>query len=182
MYEIVNDKSKVLKLQSDPTTCRENKLQRFFSSLKNKYFFTKDVYDNIYHCRSKPARIYGNPKTHKVRSKIDKLTFRTIVSSIGASNYKLTKFLRKLLNPIIPSQHCATDSLSFCKEIQEAIEFNKFMISHDICNFFTNIPLKETIKLAVNLLFEKRPEIRITRKQLAKLFEYTTSRTHFLLK
>ena len=52
--------------------------------------------------------------------------------------------------------------------------------SYDVCNLFTNISLKETIKLAVNLIFEKRPEIRITRKQLTKLFEFATSRTHFL--
>ena len=62
MYEIVNDTSKFLKLRSDPTTCRENKLQRFLRSLKNKDFFTKDVYDNMYPCGSKPARIYGNPR------------------------------------------------------------------------------------------------------------------------
>ena len=79
-------------------------------------------------------------------------------------NYKLAKFLGELLNPIIPSEHCVTDSFSLCKEIQELSAFNKFMISYDVCNLFTNIPLKETIKLAVNLIFEKRPEIRVTRK------------------
>ena len=180
MYKIVNDAPNFLKLWSDLSLCRGNKLQRFVSSLKNKYFFTNDVYDNIYHCRSKPARINGNPKAHKVKSKIHKLTFCIIVSSIDTYNYKLANFLAELLNPIIPSQHCATDSLLFCKEIQEAIAFKKFLISYDVCNFFTNIPLKEMIKLAVNLIFEKHPEIRITRKQLANLFEFTTSRTHFL--
>ena len=32
----------------------------------------------------------------------------------------------------------------------------------------------------MNLIFKKRPEIRVTRKQLTKLFEFVTSRTHFL--
>ena len=54
------------------------------------------------------------------------------------------------------------------------------MISYDVCNLLTNIPLKETIKLALNLIFEKRPEIRIPRKQLTKLLEFAPSRTHFL--
>ena len=57
MYEIVNDTSKPLKLRSDPTICRENKLQRFLRNLKHKDFFTKDVYDNIYTCGSKPVSI-----------------------------------------------------------------------------------------------------------------------------
>ena len=47
MYEVVNDTSNFLKLRSDPTIYRENKLQRFLRSLNNKDFFTKDVYDNI---------------------------------------------------------------------------------------------------------------------------------------
>ena len=54
------------------------------------------------------------------------------------------------------------------------------MISYDVCNLFKNVPLKETIKLAVNLIFEKCPEIRITKKQLTNLFEFATSGTHFL--
>ena len=54
------------------------------------------------------------------------------------------------------------------------------MIYYDVCNLFTNIPFKETIKLAVKLTLKKRPEIRITRKQLTKLFEFATSETRFL--
>ena len=54
------------------------------------------------------------------------------------------------------------------------------MIPYDVSNLFTNIPLKETIKLAVNLIFEKCPEIRITKKQLTNLFEFATSGTHSL--
>ena len=57
MYEIVIDKSKILKLRSDPTICREDKLQGFLQSLKNKDFFNKDVYDNRYSYESKSARI-----------------------------------------------------------------------------------------------------------------------------
>ena len=105
-----------MKFQFDTTICRENKLQRFSHSLKNKIFFTKDIYDNIYPCESKLARIYGNPKAHKLKSKTDQLTFRPIVSSIGTYNYKLAKYLGKLFNPIISSQHCATDFFSFAKK------------------------------------------------------------------
>ena len=64
IYDIVNDESKFLKLSSDPTLRRERKLQRFLRILKNKDFFTKEQYDNIYPCGSQPARIYSTPKTH----------------------------------------------------------------------------------------------------------------------
>ena len=64
IYDIVNDESKFLKLSSGSTLRWEGKLQRFLRILKNKDFFTKEQYDNIYTCGSQPARIYGTPKTH----------------------------------------------------------------------------------------------------------------------
>ena len=142
MNEIVNDSSKLLKLRSNSTICRENKLKN-----------SKD--DNIYLYGFRSDRKHGNLKTHKLKSKTDEWTFRPIVSSMGTYNYELEKCFGKLLNPIIPSQHCATDSLAFCVEIQKVSGFNQFMISYDLCSLFTNIPLKETIKLAVNLIFKK---------------------------
>ena len=54
------------------------------------------------------------------------------------------------------------------------------MISYDVCSLFTSIPLKETIDIAVNLIFDKYPDLKITRQKLKKLFEFATSGTHFL--
>ena len=129
MYVSVNDASKFLKLSSDPTLCREGKLQRFLRSLKNKDFFTKEQFDTIYPCSSQPARIKGTPKTHKLKPPTDTLTFRPIVSSIGTYNYNLAKFLTGMLYPVIPTEYCAKDSFSFCKEIQEKSSSNKVTIS-----------------------------------------------------
>ena len=107
IYDIVNGESKFLKLSSDPTLRREGKLQRFLCILKSKDFFTKEQYDNIYPSGSQPARIYGTPKTHKLKSSTDILTFRPIVSSIGTYNYNLAKFLTDMLDPVIPTEYCA---------------------------------------------------------------------------
>ena len=54
------------------------------------------------------------------------------------------------------------------------------MISYDVCSLFTSIPLKETIDIAVNLLFEHKPGFKITKNELKKLFNSATSGTHFL--
>ena len=56
---------------------------------------------------------------------------------------------------------------------------NKLQRCYNVCNVFTNTPHKQTIKLALNLIFEKRSELRTARKQLRT--EFVTSRTHFLL-
>ena len=107
IYDTANGESKFLKLSSDPILRREGKLQRFLCILKSKDFFTKEQYDNIYPCGSQPARIYGTPMTHKLKSSRDILTFRPIVSSIRTYNYNLAKFLTDLLDPVILTEYCA---------------------------------------------------------------------------
>ena len=56
---------------------------------------------------------------------------------------------------------------------------NKFLISY-VCSLFTSIPLQETIDIAVDLLFEYNPNFKITQNELRKLFDFSTSGTHFL--
>ena len=85
-----------------------------------------------------------------------------------------------MLDPLIPTEYCAKDSFSFCKEVQEVSSSNKFTISYEVCSLFTSIPLKKTIDVAVNLIFDKYPDLKITRQKLKKLFEFATSGTHFL--
>ena len=168
-YDIVNDASKFLKLSSDPTLRREGNLQRFLSTLKNKYFFTKEQCDNIYAFDSQPARIHSIPKKHTLKSSADILTFRPIVSSIGTYHYNLTKFLTDMLGPVIPTEYYAKDSFSFCKEIQEVSSL--FMILYDVFSQKKLIRLKEIIDRAINLIFDQYPDLKITRQELKKLFQ-----------
>ena len=46
---------------------------------------------------------------------------------------------------------------------------NKCMVSYDVTSLFTNIPLEETINLLIDLLFEAKPDLKISRKDLQKL-------------
>ena len=85
-----------------------------------------------------------------------------------------------LLEYLIPTEYCAKNSFSFCKEVQEVSFSNKFMISYDVYSLFTSIPLKETIDIAINLIFGKYLDLKIRRQELKKLFQFVTSETHFL--
>ena len=77
-----------------------------------------------------------------------------------SKNYK---FLTDMLDPVVPTEYCAKDSFSFCKEIQEVSSSNIFMISYNVCSLFTSILLKETIDIAVNLIFDKYPDLKTAR-------------------
>ena len=96
---------------------REGRLQRFLRKIRKNGHLSPGVYENIYPSGSQPARIYGLPKMHKPRGPNSILPFRPIVSSIETYNYELAKFLCNLLEPHIPSEHCALDTFTFVREI-----------------------------------------------------------------
>jgi len=55
---------------------------------------------------------------------------------------------------------------------------NKFMVSFDVESLFTNIPLEESINLAVKYITENT-SISLTSKELRDLFSIATAQTHF---
>ena len=138
------------------------------------------MYKEIYLCVSQPATIYGLRKTHKMLFDCDDFALSPINSSIGTYNYNLAKFLTELLDPVISKEHCAKDSFSFCEEMQR-ISSNNFLVSYDVFSLFTSIPLQETIQIAVELIFQNNPQLKVTKRELKQLFNFVTSGTHFIL-
>ena len=62
-----------------------------------------------------------------------------------------------------PFKHSTKDFRSL--RIASLRATNKFLISYDVCSLFTGIPLKETIDIAANLLFEHNPDFKITKNE-----------------
>ena len=105
---------------------------------------------------------------------------RPIVSSIGTFNYNLAHFLCDLLSPLVPNDYSCKDTFSFVSQIKNSNLSKKFLVSYDVTRLFTNIPLQETIDIAINLIFNHNPNLNITKKELKKLFLFATSQTHFV--
>ena len=117
---------------------------------------------------------------HKMLFESDDFSLGPIISSIGTYNYNLAKFLTEPLHPVIPKEHCAKDSFSFCEEIQQVSNNDNFLVSYDVCSLFTSIPLQETIEIAVELIFENNPQLKVRKRELKQLFNFDTSGTHFI--
>ena len=49
--------------------------------------------------------------------------------------------------------------ISFVEDMKQVSLNNKFLVSYDVVSLFTNIPLNETIDLAVNLIKAKDSSI-----------------------
>ena len=115
---------------------------------------------------SAPTRIYGTPKMHKFSSSDLFPKLRPIVSSIGAFNYNLARFLCDLPSPLVPNDSFCKDNFSFLFRTKNANFSKKVLVSYDVTSLFTNIPLQETIDIAINLIFNHNPNLNITRKEL----------------
>ena len=84
-----------------------------------------------------------------------------------------------LLSPLLPNDCSCNETFSFVSQIKNANLSKNFLVSYDVTSFFTNIPLQETIGIAINLIFNHNPNLNITRKELKKIFLFATSQTHF---
>ena len=170
MYALLSDKNK---LSEDLTKLREGQLQRYLRELKNKQFLDDATYERIYQSGSQRSRLSGTPpKVHQINSNSEVLSFRLIVSSIGSFNYNLSRFLFDMLTPFILTDYCTLDSFSYVKEDQEVSVSHYFMVSYDVFSMSTNIPLNETIDLAVDIIFDNNQKMNITKPQLKKTFHF----------
>ena len=161
---------------------REALLQRFLRKLKQKNFLNEIEYDKLYPSGSAPARIYGTPKMHKFSSSDSFPKLRPIVSSIGTFNYNLARFLCDLLSPLVPNDYSCKDTFSFVSQIKNANISKKFLVSYDVTILFTNIPLQQTIDIAINLIFNHNPNLNITKNNLKDFSFCPISQSHFIFK
>ena len=134
----------------------------------------------MYPSGSALATIYGTPKMRKHSSSDSFPQLRPIVLSIGTFNYNLARFLCDPVSPLVPGDYSCKDTFSFVSQIKNANLSKKCLVSYDVTSLFTNIPLQETIDIAINLIFNHNPNLNITRKELKKLFLFVTSQTHFI--
>ena len=145
---------------------REDSPPRFLRKLKQKFYFNEIEYDKFYPSGSAPPSIYGTPKMHKFYSSDSFPKLHPIVSSIGTFNYNLACFLCDLLSSLVPNDYSCKDTFSFVSQIKNANLSKKFLVSYSVTSLFTNIPLQETIDIAINLILNHNPNLNITRKKL----------------
>ena len=128
---------------------------------------------------TRPGILYGQPKVHKtVINNIPQ--FRPILSAINTPVYKLAKYLVPILSPLTVNDYTVKDSFTFAKEVIN-FDHNLFMASLDVESLFTNIPVDETIKNAVDDLFSSNMyQGKLSKSELYYLLKLATSESSFI--
>ena len=150
---------------------------------KIKQHLDKNQYQIMYPTGSRPGLFYTPAKVHKLQSGegLNELTMRPIISNVGTATYEIAKFLNSLLAPLEKSDRSILNTEAFVKPVkgQTIPEGNK-MISFDVKNLFTNVPLKETVDIILTKVYdEKKIDTKILKSILKELLYLCTKHVHF---
>ena len=169
-------------IEEDPTAQFEKRVQTCLRKMKKR--FGKQVYNTIYPTSSQPGRFYGTAKLHKLKEgnkDIEQLPVRPIISNIGTATYNTSKYLAKLLAPLTKSKYTILNSkefVAFTKDLK--IDNDHEMVSFDVSNLFTNVPLEFTIDLILKKVYNKKMvKTKLKREELKELLEICTKELHF---
>jgi predicted GIY-YIG superfamily endonuclease len=158
----------------------ENKLDHRLNELKKAKKLSQDDYDYVRCTGSRCSVLFCNPKVHK-----EGMPLRPIISTANSYNYKLAKFLTKLVEDARPKpKSYVKDSFSFARLIQlQKPVANDVMISLDVESLFTNVPVYEAIELAIKIITDKKKidknYTKLTAKDLRNLFQLAVTNTPF---
>ena len=178
--EMLNTKQ-FSKISVNPTKKTEAKIQRVLRKIESK--LTIQEYHRLYSTGSCPGKFYGAAKIHKskLNDKLYQLPIRPIVSNIGTATYNLARYLTKLLSPLSKSKYTIDSTKHFIEKIkQETIPGGYKMVSFDVKSLFPNVPLKKTIDITLERIYDRKEiNTQIIRPEMKELLTLCTKNVQF---
>ena len=154
----------------------EDKANRLIKKMKENGTISESEYKHLYVVGSRPGIMYGLPKTHK-----ENIPTRPVVSSMNTPFYKLAKFLIPDIERFSKNEYTLGNSYEFFDKIRHLDLSGKFIVSLDIESLYTNIPVKETINILTDLMYDNENGYRnMGKTDFKRLLENVTSNTYFL--
>ena len=164
----------------DRTSTIETSLNKFLSELKSTGEITDATFESVRSIGATRPRMYGLPKIHKTGNPL-----RPILSMIGSPQYGVSKWLCKLLDPVVNmyNRYCVKDSFAFIDLLKEKkVRSTGHMCSFDAVSLFTNVPLEETIDICADALYRRddnKDPVAISEDSFRKLLKMVTSGVEF---
>ena len=134
----------------------------------NDFIISEDVYQEIRPKNAKVARAHGFPKVHESFERVP--SFEPIIDIIGFTQYNVGKYIRKLLNPLTQSEVSLKDNFDAAERIKnilkELLRKEEYtLISLDVVSLFTNVPLRNTVSIVLNRVYNQNYLIKESSKE-----------------
>ena len=145
----LDDSNTYEKIQNNPQSKIQYKVNRLLSKLKEEKKISKQQYDRMYCSTAVTPKFYGLIKTHKENNPI-----RPIISFIGSPTYQISKFLSSLLTPFTNLSDCKLKNSIEAKECLKTTNLDprEILVSFDVKSLFTSIPINLARECVENCL------------------------------
>ncbi|KAJ4441572.1 hypothetical protein ANN_11428 [Periplaneta americana] len=172
-YEFIA-KNNVEEINSNPIDKLQKSIKSAIKSAPD-IINEKDAHKYIAKNPSLPT-LKALPKTHK-----KDLSMRPVVNSVNTPNHKINTFLLKYLKQILKmdNRYSLNNSQQLIERLQRlSINKSTKLVSLDIENLYTNIPLDETLKIISEKLHKLNTDEKII-NQLMQLLSVCTKQNYF---
>ena len=110
--------------------------------------------------------------------------FRPIIDTTNTPYYEVGKFLTSLLEPLTKNQYVVKDSFEAVDRIKdipkEYFEQGYKYVSFDVESLFTSVPLKKTIQVILDRVYqEEKITTNLQKRTLKKLLKDACHKTTF---
>ena len=145
-FEEINTTRKNAK---DITLKEEERIQSTLTAMKNANKIDEELFNKIKPRGSQPPRLYGLGKVHKAN-----IPLRPVLSMPGSAYHSVAQQVSEWLSKIPEAQINSSAKLVLDKiKSLELAEYEE-MVSFDVSALYTNVPVKEAIKLAADRLYD----------------------------
>ena len=153
MNAILSDTNTYEPIQRDPTNKIKNNHNKLIKEVTSQGGLEKQVSSTLICQNGTLGRIYGKVKLHKQEKPV-----RPIISTIGTTYYKTSKYMSNIIRKILGNTtYDAIDSFKLALELRQLeIPEGYILVSFDVVSMFTNIPTN----LVVEIINERWAEIR----------------------
>ena len=182
VQRIFDDQRKFKKVYHDLTLRNLSTIQGYLSKLFNRGEFREDDKKLMRPRSAQIGRAHRLPKIHKEFTNLP--PFRPIIDTTNTPYYEVGKFLTSLLQPLTKNQYVVKDSFEAEDRIKdipkEYFEQGYKYVSFDVESLFTSVPLKKTIQVILDRVYQEEKIItNLHKRTLKKLLKDACHKTTF---
>ena len=145
----------------------EKELNKELLAMNKRDEISDNLYSKMRSTGGQPARLYGLAKV------------RPVLSLPGSSYENLNKMLAKFFDNI-DGANIETNTKEAREKIENiALDPDETIISLDVKSLYTNVPLKEAIKIALQKLYSQESPPEIQRATMKRLLNMAISKVYF---
>ena len=165
-------------LKKDPTPSTERDMNASLLKMKKEGTIPEPLYHRLRSSGGHIPLLYGLPKIHKPG-----VPLRPIVSFVSSPTYALSKYLARVLSPLVGNSKSfvasSSEFVTFSKEV--TIPDNYELVSFDVVSLFTNVPIDLALSVVEKRLDEMDVSDRtpLSKEALVSLLRLCLSSTNF---